>query len=361
MTWMQQFFGIDAAAEVRKGLTLSGILLLGWMLIQFTIAPINADAGIDANVSFTQAPDQDAVVVGTNDVVATGQTVSGLRIMTIGLEATDSGVPSIPGEAGKTATYALGTTSGQIPLTWDSKTMTPYNGTYRLVATADSVLGEKATAYVTSLKVNNPPATPSGVDAKLESGAVIASWTPNLEPDLIGYRVSRVAGAIRTDMGLVRTASLKDDSAPKGVALRYEVTALRQSPISPDGVASGLAQSSAVTIPLPAVEKLVSTPDTVPDLKPATAAAPVEAKPETVIAPNRNVGFEEYLPYEQPIPLRAESPIDGPVEEISFPQSSSSAMTPRRVELIKYLAASNLLLVGALHTARMARRILVSI
>lgn len=363
MTWMQSFFGIDAAAEVRKGLTISGGLLIVCALIQFLAAPVRATAGIDASVSFKQAPAESAVLGSDTTIVAEGKTISGLRSMTLAIEPTSGSTPALGPDASKAATYALGTNTGEISLTW-TRNLTPYNGTYRIAASADSILGEKATAYVSTVHVNLPPAAPSGLAVRTEADSVLVTWNPNLEPDLIGYEVTRVAGSSRTDLGLVRVNSLKDETAPKGVAIRYEVVALRSSPLSSEGIASPAAVTGPLSLALPEVQgAAVATPLDVPELKQATAPEPVQAKTETVMAPNRNVGFEEYLPYEQPIPLKIEAPIEATQEEISFPEQESSfqPLTTRRVELIKYLAASMLLLVGALHTARMARRVLISI
>lgn len=362
MTWMQSFFGIDAAAEVRKGLTISGGLLIVCALIQFLIAPVRATAGIDANVSFKQAPSESSVLDSDTTIVAEGKTISGLRSMTVAIEPASGSVPSLTPEASKTATYALGTTTGEISLTW-TRNRTPYNGTYKIAASADSVLGEKATAFVSAVHVNIPPVKPSGLVARNEADAILVTWSPNLEPDLIGYKVTRATGASRTSLGLVQISSFKDEGAPKGVAVYYEVIAVRKSPLSSDGIASLPAASEQISLPLPDVQNAVATPLDVPALKQATAPEPVKAKTQTVVAPNRNVGFEEYLPYEQPIPMRIETPIEAPEEEISFPEEPASfqPLTARRVELIKYLAASFLLLVGALHTARMARKVLISI
>ena len=77
-----------------------------------------------------------------------------------------------------------------------------------------------------------PPATPAGLAVLPREGGLEILWSPSAEPDLAGYRVYRAApdGAPEriAEVGAGRAAWL-DETAERGVAYRYTVTALDQA------------------------------------------------------------------------------------------------------------------------------------
>ena len=103
---------------------------------------------------------------------------------------------------------------------WDTQPTAKKNGNYTFVATAaqGGVLGLGLTTnpapetQQATLKVNNPPVAPTGVQTTLDSGVPVVSWSANPEPDIKGYQVYRSDGALQS--GLVAGTTFRDASAP---------------------------------------------------------------------------------------------------------------------------------------------------
>src|SRR5262249_18296917 len=142
--------------------------------------------------------------------------------------------------------------------TWDTQPTARKNGTYTFVASAtEEVLaglgniltGPTTESQQVTLKVNNAPVAPSGVQTTLDGSAPVVSWSANPEPDIKGYQVFRSDGGLQS--GLVSGTSFRDASAPQGQALSYKVSALRFSPIDSSGMiaSAASAQTAAVTVP----------------------------------------------------------------------------------------------------------------
>lgn len=73
------------------------------------------------------------------------------------------------------------------------------------------------------------PAPPAGLTALAQEDGVEARWSPSPEPDVVGFRVYRwMRGREREPIAEVKAPSTRylDEVAPKGVLLRYFVSAL---------------------------------------------------------------------------------------------------------------------------------------
>src|SRR2546429_1747255 len=107
---------------------------------------------------------------------------------------------------------------------WDTQPTAKKNGNYTFVATAaqGGLTTQPSESQQATLKVNNPPIAPTGVQTALDaSGVPVVSWAANPEPDIKGYQVFRSDQALQS--GLLTTTSFRDTSAPKGQALSYKV------------------------------------------------------------------------------------------------------------------------------------------
>jgi hypothetical protein len=77
-----------------------------------------------------------------------------------------------------------------------------------------------------------PPAAPAGLAVLPREGGLEVLWSPSAEPDLAGYRVYRAAPGGEPERVAevpAARASWLDDSAKRGVAYRYAVTAYDQA------------------------------------------------------------------------------------------------------------------------------------
>jgi hypothetical protein len=306
-----------------------------------------------------------------------------------------------------------GTSSESVSYTWNTQPTTSANGRYSLVATATEggLAGGQATSQI-SLLVNNAPSAPTGVKAALNPSAgntPLVTWNANPEPDVTGYEVFRsgsgsTAAAFSTAAGVT---SLQDSTAPKGVPVSYVVVAVRSSPVWSTGITScgGAAPCSnpptanetpAVTPPAPATttqQPMPSSVATADPPKPVAAAAggtassgkglPTTAPitlgagtaPEPIVAPSlpdtviqqpepNVVQFAPLLPYSGKIPeVAVTSSVPAPVQASTAPvQQAASVAVPgigkvKTVDAVKYIAAAIVLIVGAVHLTRLARRL----
>ena len=70
-----------------------------------------------------------------------------------------------------------------------------------------------------------PPATPTGLTARVTDGDVELTWDANAEDDLAGYIVQRDSGGGFTDLGPAATATYIDPAVPSG-PLAYRIVAI---------------------------------------------------------------------------------------------------------------------------------------
>jgi hypothetical protein len=148
---------------------------------------------------------------------------------------------------------------------WDFNSA--YNGVYHLHITAtgrdgsiDASPNEQA-VYDADFSVEAKPTAPSGLSAKANRDRVVElKWTPNSEPDLIGYQVQRSTSAKTTWTAVANTADAAytdSGTADEGGTYRYRVVAVRQGAAANAGVASDPSETRSVDVASPP-----STPST---------------------------------------------------------------------------------------------------
>jgi hypothetical protein len=271
--------------------------------------------------------------------------------------------------------------------TWDTQPTAKKNGNYTFVAKAaqGDPLGlttQPAETNQATLKVNNPPIAPTGVQTTLDSSGVpVVSWSANPEPDIKGYQVYRSDGALQS--GLVAGTSFRDASAPTGQALSYKVSALRFSPVDSSGLIGSAtsAQTAAVTAPAPAAGAAPQNVATADPAKGGAAAGPMkqpvtlsEAKPTPIAAPTlptrvvqlpqpNVIQFAPLLPYSGKVPeVPVNSNVPPPVAAQADQGQSTAVVMPggnkvTPVDAIKYVATAAFLIVAAVHITRFARKL----
>ncbi|HLF69717.1 MAG TPA: hypothetical protein VI541_02040 [Actinomycetota bacterium] len=323
-----------------------------------------AQAAIDTTINFRFAdpgstdgtPRAGQQISGAWTVVVEAAAQSSLRSLSVALFAdpNEKPVPAPSGTSSESETYPAGDrNSSSISLFWDTAAMTRYNGVYRLVAHADSQLGEEVSTTVEKIYVVNAASAPTGLNAALNSTSVALNWVDNPEGDILQYEVRRSTDGKRySEIGQSLSSSYTDPKPPKGVPLTYEVVAVRYSPLDPAGVASAPSQkTSAITIPIP-----TETRRPAQDLAPVGPAdAPTAPKVQAPIITKNYGSFSSILPYGAPPPQQFVK--DGRESSTGrvLAEQRSAGSQPLHTE--RYIAGAFIMLIGALHLARAARRI----
>ena len=165
------------------------------------------------------------------------------------------GLQAQPVPSGGTFRQAGGRES--VAFSWTTPRLT-YNGPYEAKAQAKGTDGfdtdgqEVSAPSVRRFSLRVPPAVPGGFKAVVEPDrTVVASWTANREPDLIGYQVQRSPeGANKyEEVGQTADTSFRD-TAPAG-DWRYRVVAVRAGANDSELVASNPTNASVVTVTAP--------------------------------------------------------------------------------------------------------------
>lgn len=345
--------------KLARILTLVALWAAG---ISMLAAPASAAIDTTLNFRFADPGSSDATprsgqqISGAWTVVVEAAAQSSLRSLSVALLAdpNEKPVPAPSGTSSNSETYPAGDRhSSSISLSWDTTTMTPYNGVYRLVAHADSQLGEEVSTTVEKIYVVNVASTPTGLAAALNGASVALNWVDNPEGDILQYEVRRSTDGKRySEIGQSLSSAYTDAKPPKGVPLTYEVLAVRYSPLDPAGVASAPSKkTSAITIPIPA-----QTKGPTQDLAPVRPAdAPAAPKVQAPIITKNYGSFSSILPYGAPPPQQfVQDQQDSSTGRVLAEQRSAGAQ-PLRSE--RYIAGAFIMLIAALHLARAARRI----
>lgn len=337
------------------------------LLIWFLVLPLGARAGLDLNVQFLHGVDEadhsltpraGSELTGSWNIVVRATSISTLKNVSLSIQPDLSAniVPPLGAGAVKSESVPLGTQTKDLSMQWNTASLTPYNGEYLIVASADSLV-ERKTATIANLKVNNQPATPQQADARLEDQLPLVTWAPNAEPDILGYTVFRFEGSALTYQTSVTSPLFKDAKAPVGVPLRYEVAAVRKSPVNPQGIASSRsARTPTIALPLTG-ENPPMTAASLPEskLEPATS---VEVRVKDKVGPSRSVGFEALLPYGETPADRAQSvPVPLELEEVLAAPVLDTQRLPA-IDPVKHIAGALTLLVTAMHFARLSRMVI---
>lgn len=129
------------------------------------------------------------------------------------------------------------------------------NGSYSFTFSA----GSSSTSTTVQLRV--PPATPTGFQASNNGTVVTFAWTPNTEPDLMGYDIVDGSGSDVTPGGMDADSvcdsngcgvSVDFGSSAQGTSRSFSVIALRRtSPGSGGSVSSPASDAQSVNFPAP--------------------------------------------------------------------------------------------------------------
>lgn len=364
-----------------------------------------AGASHDVTISFSSsAPANNATISGTLSFSVTAD-VGGLTAL-FGLRSFSAAIQSAAGQPFPAFRTEVrhppsgdwgvldGVSSDTISLTWDTYSLTRYNGIYEIVASARShnhpSTETAAAASRTGLAVNNPPRAPANVSAALSGTVPVVTWEPNPELDLVEYKVLRAVNG-SPDFQIIATVpkspspTFTDNGAQPGTSVAYRVLAARRSPKSSSCagataavICSLSAATPAVAIPAPPPPspgpdpggEIAVTPSpgstsgpgsTNPIVLPNVGPSPLETislPPNIVAGPPKATKFAPLLPYQQPLPTEEPEPEAAQSEPPPAPILVQS-QGPSRVDKEPYLASALLLLIGSLHIGRAARRLLV--
>lgn len=264
--------------------------------------------------------------------------------------------------------------------TWDT-TKSGYNGSFDVRASATTkpslLTGSRTlTGTAQGVLVNNPPVAPTGVKAALTGKVPVVTWKANPEPDIKAYRVLRAAasGSFQ-QVGSVTATKFSDSTAPAGLPLRYQIVAVRSSPVSEQGITAKSGTTDPVTIPAPEpapgedagpndLPADVFIPETVtaepePEVAPPPpppAAAPLAPIIKSVPLAETNIDFAEQLPFDAEVPERFDSSAGGDaagsLSATAADDSGSTVSSP-----IKFMIAGLVLLGLSLFLARLSRKL----
>ncbi|MGH9196560.1 MAG: hypothetical protein ACRD1T_12560, partial [Acidimicrobiia bacterium] len=306
-------------------------------------------------------PPPGSVITDTWRPVVDVSTASSLSSFNLVISA-QSPIPEPLGQGSSASkNYPAGATSSdRLTLVWNTRTLTRYNGVYRLVATASSHGGNTESSTIPDIKVENPPVQPVNVTSRVEGEVPVISWSANPEPDLMHYRVYRSADAGSfSSIWTTTDTKLSDPNASKTASLRYQIDAVRRSPVKSSGIASIFSKPTAGLVVAP--PGAATKPSVIDHSNPAPVAA---VKPKTVMAKQGNLGFAPVLPYESLELPNAPEATSGGQEETSVEQTPVSQSIPQIVRSTVYkppfIAAALLLLVTAMHVLRLAGRLLAA-
>ncbi|MHB1487199.1 MAG: hypothetical protein ACYCS7_11095 [Acidimicrobiales bacterium] len=149
------------------------------------------------------------------------------------LSSSDPGPSAVPkGDASFTAPVSdKGTWAATVPAPLT------YNGAYQVTATVNStgVAGPQSTTQGANFTVAVPPARPTGlIVTPIAGGGFHLSWTPNTEPDLVGYVVLRSGGGEPVSRAISCTpghgscpTSYSDNAASASTVYSYQIGADR--------------------------------------------------------------------------------------------------------------------------------------
>jgi len=301
-------------------------------------------------------PASGSTLTGSWNIRLDALSLSSLKSFSVSIVPADPSIPALPPSATTSRTYPLvvlgnGKIGDTIEMSWDTGSMR-YNGTYQISATAVSMLNSTTHALVGDLRINNPPAQPPGASAILDGTVPVLNWTANSEPDLIGYRILRSAnGGAYTSVGTSPGNSFRDTKAPQGQPLKYEIVALRKSPVDAGGIASAASLPSGAVVAAP------------PPLTPTVAApvtrAPTGSTSNNAPAQDPSSTFAPTLPFAQAVPTSTATLPEAPASTgaAALPGEGGRYAKTTLVHKLPYLATAIFVVLVAFLIFQYARRL----
>ena len=311
----------------------------------------------DVSIEVISAPPANSVLRGDEPFpfVIRARADSSLKSFAVAIFIAEQPVPGMHVNGGSASgSWGTGDTGdATLEINWNTRTITPYNGLYRVGARAESHLGGIKETSLEGYIVDNPPAQVTQVDAEMDKGAPALSWPANAEPDLIAYSIYRATGSGEyKKIASVPGRTFTDTEAPNDIEIKYYVVATRRSAASDDGsITSPPSMVRSFMIPSPGSGKqpVISAPQEAP------AAAPV---PKLVARPAAKIthqGFEEVLPFtESQESVQAPHPVGQQELTVDATAFKPPAVGNSQVYKPPFLAAALLLLAAAAHVIRLA-------
>lgn len=313
-------------------------------------------------------PNAGSTLTGSWTINIQAASVDSLSSFSVAIVPASAGIPALGPGASVSRTYqplgnllggGNGSLSDTIQLPWNTAGLTPYNGTYKITATATSLLGDQANASVGGLIVNNPPTPPTGLAAALAGSTPVVAWAGNPEPDITGYQVLRSSGGAYSAVGTTADHSFEDTSAPQGASLTYEVVAIRSSPVTKAGIPSGPSAPSNPVTPGAAAVAPVNLPPP-PSLQPPPKPKPIKVGTAgdngALSAPAVDNTFAPTLPFTQAIPTETVPGFSaGNQQTLASDRGQAGTTTAQK---LRFLATAIFLLLVAFFIIRLARKVL---
>lgn len=355
-------------------LTIAGVVALFFpaivsaqISVEVTIKHPPDGAGVEEARKWTPRPD--SVVEGSWRAVAEVRSDSPLASFELKIATETPGIPPLDGSARVARSFPVGdnATFDRLEIVWNTRTLTPYNASYRVIAKAATHIAESDEAQARGIVVDNPPLAPNQVSAELTAprqeekdqqprGVPEVRWSPNSEPDLLHYRVLRSEGSSAfADIATSSGTSFRDLTAPEGESLRYRIVAVRNSLVSSRGIGSSPSLQTA-TIVIPKAKDPVQLPKPEP--------APVaEVRGRDIVGPRRDTGFAPTLPYsaqDLELPFGQPQTIEEEQAQQEYFQENASLATrvlSTSARKPPFIAGALLLLALAVHLGRISLRL----
>jgi hypothetical protein len=334
-------------------------------------------------VRFVQPPTpaKDQAVKGVQSIEAVAEPPSVLGLGLVGPTVKSITVTIRPRSGFKAGAPVAATKEGpNFKMTWSTNESTPYNGGYDLEAVATLSDSTTMKGTVENVVVNNPASAPSGVKAGLEGGSAVVRWSENSEPDITSYKVSRsVEGGSFTHLASIesgKTLAFTDAQAPVGKPLKYQVAAVRRSAVTDGGLVSEPAESSEVTIPVPADQQPgqvagqptdasgapvtptlpLAAPIAGPTMAPTLPVAKKAAPPPIYKSRPSEIAFAPTLPFSGLPPEKFDTPEEEPESDLAAPSGLADSFTATNPS--RFIAIGIVLLGASFFLFRTSRRIL---
>ena len=303
-------------------------------------------------------PPSGSALTGSWNIRLDALSLSSLQSFSVSIVPADPSIPALPPSATTSRTYPLvvlgnGKIGDTIEMPWDTGSMR-YNGTYEISATAVSMLNSTAHALIGDLIVNNPPARPPGASATLDGTVPVLNWTANSEPDLTGYRILRsTSGGAYAPVGTSPGNSFRDTKAPQGKPLKYEVVAVRRSPVDANGIASAASLPTGAVVSAPPVTPTVVAP--APVTRGTTGSTSNNAP-----AQDPSSTFAPTLPFAQAVPTSTATLPDAPAPttaHAALPAEGGGYAKTTLAHKLPYLATAIFVILVAFLIFQYARRL----